>query len=379
MTTPPRPWSFGARATAVLLALLLAMDAWAMSATDPDFYLPDAFRPLGIGLVTLFIGTGFIRWRRLRAGLRVLGSVIVVALLLPEVQSRYGDVADSYRIMASRDVLLRYHYRPGARVDADMRTGRQMLINHLVLSDREYAIPKPADVYRVVVLTGSIANDGAVPFDQRFHEVLERALQGAAGGRRVEVVNVSCEGYNTLQQVRLLERVGLQYQPDFVLLAYMLTSATLQNGAYRRIGNSFFAFRFLPIFKSASSGSICWLFQPFHEAYSFDLIVRNSFERLALLRRQHGFRTLVAVLPVLEDFSDPLCNRLYDQVARTARESGHESIRVVEAFRGEAFARYAKPDQHLDVCHPNTAGHRRIADALNVAVRRAIAAPQGSE
>jgi len=238
MITPPRPWSFGPRTAALLLALLLALDAWALSATDPDFYLPDAFRPLAGALTVLFVASGFVRWARLRAGLRVLASVVIVALLLLEAQSRYGAVDEGRRIMATPDVLLRYQYRPGAQVVADRAADRSMPINHLGLWDREYAIPKPADVYRVVVLTGSIANDGSVPFDDRFHEVLERDLQGAAGGRRVEVINVSCEGYNTVQQVRLLERVGLQYQPDFVVLAYMLTSATLQNGAYRRIGNT---------------------------------------------------------------------------------------------------------------------------------------------
>ncbi len=370
----PRFWSFGAKTTALLLALLVALDAWSMVSTDPDFYLPDVFRPCAVALIGIFAASGFIRGPRLRSGLRVLASVVVIALLLLEVHSRFRDTGEPHRIMATADRLLRYQYRPGADVSADLSTGRRMRINHLGLWDREYAIPKPADVYRVVVLTGSIANDGAIPFDQRFHEVLERSLQGAApGGRRVEVINVSCEGYNTVQQVRLLERVGLQYQPDFVVLAYMLTSATLQNGAYRRIGNSFFTFRFLPLFSAAAEGSMCAVFRPFHDAWSFDLIVRNSFERLELLGRQHGFRTLVAVLPVLERFDDPLCNRLYDRVDRAARASGLPSIRVVDAFRGEPFARYAKPNERMDLCHPNASGHARIAGALDVAVRRALA------
>jgi hypothetical protein len=374
LTPQPRRWHFGTKAAALLLALLAALDAWALASTDPDFYLPDAFRPLALGLMALFAASGLVPWPRLRAGLRTLAAVVVVALLLLEARSRFGPAEGGDRIMATRDVLLRYRYRPGAVVDGHRAP---MPINRLGLWDREYAIPKPADVYRVVVLTGSIANDGSVPFEQRFHEVLERSLQGAAGGRRVEVINVSCEGYNTVQQVRLLERVGLQYQPDFVVLAYMLTSASLQNGAYRRVGNSFFTFRFLPMIRGAAEGSMCALFRPFHEAYSFDLVVRNSFERLALLRRQHGFRTLVAVLPVLEDFADPLCNRLYDRVDRAARESGHDSVRVVEAFRGEAFRRYVKPGQRMDLCHPNAAGHARIAAALDAAVRRGIA--QNSE
>lgn len=370
----PRGWSFGAKSVALLLALLVALDVWAMASTDPDFYLPDVFRPCAVALIGLFAASGFIRGPLLRSGLRALASAVVLALLLLEAHSRFRGAGGSHRIVATTDRLLRYQYRPGVEVDAD--AGRRMRINHLGLWDREYAIPKPADVYRVVVLTGSIANDGAIPFDRRFHEVLERSLQGAApDGRRVEVINVSCEGYNTVQQVRLLERVGLQYQPDFVVLAYMLTSATLQNGAYRRIGNSFFTFRFLPLLRGAEEGSMCATFQPFHDAWSFDLIVRNSFERLALLGRQHGFRTLVAVLPVLERFDDPLCNRLYDRVDRAARASGLPSLRVVDAFRGEAFASYAKPGERMDLCHPNAAGHARIARALDGAVRSALAAP----
>lgn len=372
----PRRWNFGAKSVALLLALLVALDVWAMASTDPDFYLPDVFRPCALALIALFVVSGLVPRPRLRSGLRALGSAVVVALLLLEAHSRFRGAGESHRIMATADRLLRYQYRPGAEVDADAATGRRMRINHLGLWDREYATPKPADVYRVVVLTGSIANDGAIPFDLRFHEVLERSLQGAdPAGRRVEVINVSCEGYNTVQQVRLLERVGMQYQPDFVVLAYMLTSATLQNGAYRRIGNSFFTFRFLPVLLGAEEGSMCAAFRPFHDAWSFDLIVRNSFERLALLGRQHGFRTLVAVLPVLERFDDPLCNRLYDRVDRTARAAGLPSMRVVDAFRGEAFDRYAKPGERMDLCHPNAAGHARIAAALDGAVRRALAEP----
>ncbi len=378
MTEPaPRPplWHFGGRTTALLLALLLSLDAWAISATDPDFYLPDVFRPFAVGVTLLFVLSGFVRWPRARTGLRALLSAVVVAVLLLEARARFGPVDESDRIMVTRDRLLRYQYRPGAMVEADRRSHRQMPINHLGLWDREHAIPKPADVYRVVVLTGSIANDGAIPYESRFHEVLERLLQGAAGGRRVEVINVSCEGYSTVQQVRLFEQVGLQYEPDFVVLAYMLTSATLQNGAYRRIGDSYYLFRYLPMLEVATTGSLCSLFVPFHDAYSFDLIVRNSFERLRLLGQQHHFGTLVAVLPVLEDFADPQCNRIYDQVARTARESGMESIRVVDAFRGERFERYMKTNARMDFAHPNATGHQRIAAVLNEAVRRGIGAP----
>ncbi len=374
-STPPR---FTAAAVLIGASVLLALDAWAMASVDSDFYLPDVFRPFTAALVVAFVASGWARPRFVRTGLRALAATLAVAVLILEAQARFGEIHNDH-IMVTRDVLQRYQYRPDARVEVD-RDGSDVRINSQGLWDREHAIPKPPGVYRVVLLTGSIANDGGVPYSDRFHEVLERRLAGALpDGRRIEVINVSCEGYNTQQQVRLLERVGLRYEPDLVVVGYMLTSASLQNGAYRRIGNSFFLFRFLPLFKRAATGSVCSLFEPFHRGYGFELVVRGALERLALLRRQHGFRVLVAVLPVVEDFADPLCNDLYDRVARVSRATGFETIRVVDAFRGERFERYLKPNGRWDVCHPNVAGHRRIAGALDEAIRRVIARPGGSE
>lgn len=380
MSTPSQPesarrYSFGPRTLALLLGLVVALDVWAMSATDPDFYLPDVFRPISLALVVLFAATGLVRWRWLRRGARILGSVVVVALVLSELASRYGDVGDSH-VETTSDRVLRYRYRPGDSVAAGPDHSRRMEINHLGLWDREYAIPKPPDVYRILVLSGSIANDGSIPFESRFHEVLEASLGDTlADGRRIEVINVSCDGWNTTQQVRMLELYAMEYEPDFVVVAYMLTSASIQNGAYRRVGNSFFTFRFLPLVASLESGSSCSLFAPFHERYTFDLVVRSALERLALLRTIHGFRTLVAVLPVLEEFDDPVCGAIYDRVVATARESGHDAIRVADAFAGEDVEDYVKPEQRLDLCHPNPLGHARIAGALEDAIRGALAEP----
>jgi hypothetical protein len=376
---PSRRFTLGTRSAVVMALALIAIDAWAVSATDPDFFLPDVFRPISLSVVAVFLASALVRNARVRRALRTLVLTIVVALLLFEVRARYSDIAPG-SVVRTEDRLLRYHYRPGADVSGGADHQR-MIINHLGLWDREYAIPAPDDVYRIVVLTGSIANDGAIAFPDRFHEVLESRLADfRPDGRRVEVINASCDGWNTTQQVRFLERVAMAYDPDLVIVAYMLTSASLQDGSYRRIGNSFFTFRFLPLVGVAQSGSMCSVFAPLHESYSFELIVRNAFERLALLREQHGFRTLVAVLPVLEEFDDPVCLSLYDHVVRAAAESGHDTLRVVDAFEGEDFWDYVKPGRRMDLAHPNERGHARIASALETWVRASIpAGDQNSE
>jgi hypothetical protein len=367
----------GERAAVTLLVTLFGVEAWAMWCTDPDFYLPDPFRVVVLVVLAMVGLTGFLGGRWLRKGVRLVVFVTVGAVMVSEARIRFAESGSgANRIERSDDVVLRYHYRPGATVHVGPAHDVPLVVNHLGLMDTEHAIPKPKDVFRVAVLTGSIANDGSIAFDDRFFRRLEAQLAGAVpDGRRVEVINVSCEGYNTAQQVRLLEKVGMAYEPDLVVVAYMLTSAAIQNGAYRRLGNSFFLFRFLPLVARARTGSICGMFAPFHDSYTFDLVVRGSLERLDLERRLHGFRVLVAVLPVVEEYGDPVCERLYDKVLGVARDIGFESVRVAEAFRGEPASRFAKPGERGDVCHPNSEGHRRIGDALAVKVRAMLAAP----
>ncbi len=365
----PRRLHLGATTALVALGLVAAVEAWAWHGVDRDFYLPDPFRPLALALVLAFALTAFVQVRPLRRVVRTLAIVVALATLLLEARVRYRELGQTSRVERTADPLLRYHYRPGAEAHEIDRP--ELVVNHLGLLEDERAIPKPAGVLRIAVLTGSIANDTSVPFEQRFVRKLEHDLAGAApDGRRVETVNVSCEGYNTTQQVRLLEQVGLQYQPDLVVLAYMMTSASVQDGSYRRLGNSFFLFRFLPMLARAEEGSVCAVFAPYHERYTFDLIVRQAMERLDLLGRVHGFDTLVAVLPVVERFDDPTCARLYDKVVATSRAIGFDTVRVADAFVGEPPSRFAKPGMEGDVCHPNVDGHARIAKTLADAVRK---------
>jgi hypothetical protein len=239
-----------------------------------------------------------------------------------------------------------------------------MTVNSAGFLDEEWVVPKPEGVIRIAVLTGSIANDGAIPFEDRFFRVLERLLTAAAPGVEVEVLNLSCEGHNTLQQVRRLEQVGLQYEPDLVFVGFMVTAAGFQNGGHRRIGNSYFAFRFIPMLAVARGGSICSLFSDIYETYTFDLIVGNSLERLKLLGELHGFETAFAPLPMLEELTHPACQALYTRATDVARAAEYDIIPVVERFEGRDFWDFVKEGSRWDFAHPNVAGHLLIGEAI---------------
>ena len=360
-------WNIRPGTTIAFLAVVGLLEAWALRAADPDFPLPDFFHGFVLALVGLFALSAAVQSRPLRTALTTLVFALPLGVLLFEVLGARSDAAQvADRIAVSDDLLLRYAYRPGAVVQGGPGGQAPLAVTPDGFLDVAHAVPKPPGVFRVVVLGDSVPNDLSIPFEKRFPKRLEALVAaGAPPGKRTEVLNVSCEGYNTIQEVRLLETRGLRYQPDLVVVAYVLNDPFLQNGGYRRVGNSFFAFRLVTFLPAALGRSSCGLFTGIHSGYGFDLVVRSSFERLRLLSRLHGFRVAVATIPLVERFDDPDCLACYDKVLGVAREQGFETLRLVDGFRGEDHRRFLKRG---DPTHPNAAGHERIARQMSDAV-----------
>ena len=364
-------WHAGAGSVIALLFLVALLELWASGAQDPDFWLPDPFHPLVAGLVFVFALSGFVPHAPARRALQLLLFAIPVLVLVAETHLAASDAdIGSTRLVVSDDLLLRYTYRPGLQV---RDRGGEMTITADGLWDQLHVIPRPPGVTRVVILGDSVPNDPSLAFSERFPHVLEGLLaKRAPAGTRVEVINVPCEGYNTRQEVRLLERVGLAYEPDLIIVAYVLNDPFLQNGAYRRLGNSFFAFKVAAALELARKGGMCPLFAKLARGYQFELSVRDSLERLRLVTRPLRLPVLVATVPIVERFEDPVCLGLYDQVVGVAREQGFASVRLVDGFLGQDPERFLKPSDRSDITHPNQAGHALVAAGLEAAAAKLL-------
>jgi len=177
--------------------------------------------------------------RRLpRAVSRVLASFlgVVVALAVSELAVRwyegepllplvppepYVDNAVLYR----RNPTRLYDLRPG--VDEIVRRERiRIHVNAAGMrDDREFSRPKPPGVFRVVVLGDSFTFGGKVQVEDTFPSVLERELHASAPSRRFEALNLAVPGYNTEQEMLSLKEEGLSYEPDLVIVNFVLNDA----------------------------------------------------------------------------------------------------------------------------------------------------------
>lgn len=120
----------------------------------------------------------------------------------------------------SEEILVRHQdgtlrLRPGARATY---LGKDIEVGAHGLRNGEVVMPKPADVFRILVIGDSVPFGWGVAEDEAFPRLVERALAGAMpAGKRCEVVNCGVPGFGLPEAYVQLRDQGLAWDPDLVL------------------------------------------------------------------------------------------------------------------------------------------------------------------
>ena len=95
-------------------------------------------------------------------------------------------------------------------------------INSAGQRDREHAIDKRADAYRIAVLGDAFSEGMQVPLEKTYWSLLPGRLAscGFQPGRRIEALNFGVRGYGTAQAYVMLQTTAIRYRPDLVLLQF---------------------------------------------------------------------------------------------------------------------------------------------------------------
>jgi hypothetical protein len=149
-----------------------------------------------------------------RVGL-LLGSASLCGLALLGAEAAARRISPNY-LMKTRGLHVfseTYGWTPrqgtGSAVD-----GSWVSLNARGFRGRELALPRVDDRTRVVVLGDSIAFGLGVSDEETFSALLDARDNG------IEVANLAVQGYGPDQELLLLSREGLRYEPDVVVLAF---------------------------------------------------------------------------------------------------------------------------------------------------------------
>lgn len=115
----------------------------------------------------------------------------------------------------SSNPYLRYELVPGVEYG-------HISVNADGFRGPEYSSVKPPDTFRIIMLGDSETFSIMLAQNETLSMQLESLLNQNSRLLRYEVLNFGVEGYNTFQELEMLKTKGLKYNPDLIILNYVL-------------------------------------------------------------------------------------------------------------------------------------------------------------
>ena len=151
----------------------------------------------------------------------LLFSLFVSAVLFEIIARFYGapiivNVRGEYKIdIFQHDALLGYKMIPSLDLlPVEEGEGVILATNPQGYRSPEYSLQKPPGTNRIVLLGDSYGYGLGLPYEKTLAALLDKKLP------ETEVINLSIPGFNTTQELLALQRDGLPFDPDLVLVLF---------------------------------------------------------------------------------------------------------------------------------------------------------------
>ena len=149
----------------------------------------------------------------------LVAGIIAAAFIEVWVRARWDDTQGRPGFYLSDPTL-------GIRLNPEYSgwfAGVPVRINTLGFrDDRDYQLSKAPGTFRILVLGDSVTFGHGTLFETTYPYLLEQRLKAWRPETGWQVWNLGVPGYNTGQELALLQRLGPAYQPDLVIVGFFL-------------------------------------------------------------------------------------------------------------------------------------------------------------
>ena len=310
-------------------------------------------------------------------------SAIVGEVLLRSLGYAGAPESQIGNIRQVNDPILNWRFIPNSRV----QDGKIVLAyNSAGFRDREHARQKQPGVRRVIVLGDSVTEGAGVEAEAMFSSRLQDLL-----GSQYEVINLGMSGLNTPQEVHVLEVEGLGYDPDLVIVNFVLNDCDFFSefhaakqfmedkdakigllgdiGIDPRIKRWLKSSAFVYFVKSriehlvgmaTGKGESNYYRHLWSQDYCYQRMT-EGFDRLKDLRAKHSFDVHLIIWPLLVDYKPYAFAPIHERVKREAETRGFKVFDLVETFASLSYRKLQVTAE--DNVHPNGLGHRQAAES----------------
>ena len=254
--------------------------------------------------------------------------------------------------------------------------------------DYEYSYEKGDDVFRIVVLGDSVLNGHGVWMHEVFAKRLEEKLNKNSNVE-FEVVMLSLAAMNSIHEAHLLEVEGTKYDPDLVLVGYVLNDPAPQAAlpGYMKEISNFEEFKRLLKKSSLVLNSwrvlkqLAWdvgdwnlgrkagaarissdFYTQIHDNEENWNTVLQAFDKIRAFCQERQIPGVVAIFPVLYQFDDYPWLDVHSKVTGAAEKEGLYVQDLLPSFRTTTTrAVRLTPGDYV---HPNADGHELAGEAI---------------
>jgi len=234
--------------------------------------------------------------------------------------------------------------------------------------DREYVIPKPQDVYRIVVLGSSVTLGWGVPEEQTYIRLAEKWLGGKTGRKKVEMINTAVGNYNTVREVESFFAKGVLLDPDMVILTFFINDPQV------------LAIKENPLLKHSQLAVLLWsryqqLVRRIGLRENYETYYKNLYSdqnpgwgacleavrKLAVFCQSRQIPMLWAMVPEIHNLQNYPFGFVHQIIQEKAAAEGFRFLDFYDVLKSEdasqLWAMRGDP-------HPNTKGHQLMAQYL---------------
>lgn len=191
-------------------------------------------RTLAVACAVVALAFGLARRPRSRVGLGAFLSLLFATFAVVALELLAAPLAPPLTTIFAPHASRGWALVPGAR---DEWMGVPVAINEQGLRGPVRAIPKPAGVRRVLFLGDSVTFGFQLENDADTLPARAEAQLASLGATGVEAINAGVGGYSPWQEVRWFVEEGLQYEPDVVVVGFVLNDVSEKLGLSRFGGN----------------------------------------------------------------------------------------------------------------------------------------------
>lgn len=328
------------------------------------------------------------RWQAIKSSvLLLLVSLSITGLALEGILRSLGHrgvpLSSISNIYPVDDPVLNWRYVPNSVVSEGKIDYRY---NWVGFRDVDHSVQKPSGIKRIIILGDSVTEGYGVEWKDVFANILQSRL-----GAQQEVIVVAAGGLNTPQEVHLLKQEGLLYEPDLVVMNFVLNDADFFTSfdaaqRYKAEKDSQIGLLNLPISpvvkRALKSSALVYFVKERVENFTGRLLgtvetdyytrlwakdesrqrVMTGFNGLAGLQRDHGFQVLVIIWPVIMDYQRYGFGSIHERVAQWATTKGFAVIDLLPQFSKIPYRELQVTAE--DNIHPNSLGHKVGAETF---------------